>query len=351
VQAHVRLRIRLQKRRRSDRQFLGLLFLQRLQGLQLFELWPLMNDQPLRIGTRGSQLALWQARWVQRAIEERWPGTAAELVIIKTTGDKITDVPLAKVGGKGLFVKEIEEALMDGRIDLAVHSMKDMPAELPQGLCIGAVPERENPRDALISNDAISLEALPQGARVGTSSLRRSSQLLHRRPDLNILALRGNLDTRLKKLAGGNLDAIVLAAAGLKRLGLDHRITSVLPPDTMLPAVGQGALCIESRTRDSRTSQIATALDHAATHLAVTAERAFLHRLEGGCQVPIAAHATIEDKRMELTGLVAELDGSILIKETTAGPSEQAASLGLGLAEKLIARGAGAILERLKQNA
>jgi hydroxymethylbilane synthase len=351
LQTDVCLRIRLQRRRRPDRQFFVLLFMQRLQGLQLFELWPLMNNHPMRIGTRGSQLALWQARWVQRTIEEQSPKTATELVIIKTTGDKITDVPLAKVGGKGLFVKEIEEALMDGRIDLAVHSMKDMPAELPQGLCISAVPERENPLDALVANDYMTLDALPQGAHVGTSSLRRSSQLLHRRPDLNILALRGNLDTRLKKLTGGNLDAIVLATAGLKRLGLDHLITSILDAEIMLPAVGQGALCIESRTQDSRTSQIVTSLDHAETHLAVIAERAFLHRLEGGCQVPIAAFATIENQRLELTGMVAELDGGTLIKETTAGPSDQATSLGLELAEKLIARGAGAILEKLKQNA
>jgi hydroxymethylbilane synthase len=351
LQTDVRLRIRFQRRRRSNRQFIDLLFLRRLQGLQLFELWPLMSHNPVRIGTRGSQLALWQARWVQQAIEQQWPGTATELTIIKTTGDKITDVPLAKVGGKGLFVKEIEEALMDGRIDLAVHSMKDMPAELPHGLCISAVPERENPLDALISNNSLSLDALPRGARVGTSSLRRSSQLLHRRPDLNILALRGNLDTRLKKLTAGNLDAIVLATAGLKRLGLSQQITATLAPDTMLPAVGQGALCIESRTQDSRTSQILTGLDHAATHLAVIAERAFLHRLEGGCQVPIAAHATIKNEQLELTGLVAEVDGSILIKEAATGPCDHGASLGIKLAEKLIARGAGAILERLKQNA
>lgn len=305
----------------------------------------------LRIGTRGSQLALWQAHWVQQAIEGQWPEVKTELTIIKTTGDKITDVPLAKVGGKGLFVKEIEEALMDGRIDLAVHSMKDMPAELPHGLSISAVPERENPLDALISNNNISLDQLPPDARVGTSSLRRASQLLHRRPDLNIRPLRGNLDTRLKKLAGGDLDAIVLATAGLKRLGLGNLITSVLDPDIMLPAVGQGALCIESRTHDSRTSQIVTSLDHAATHLAVMAERAFLHRLEGGCQVPIAAFATLEKEQLELTGLVAEVDGSILIQEAVSGPCDEAVSLGIDLAKKLIARGAGDILERLKQNA
>jgi hydroxymethylbilane synthase len=305
----------------------------------------------MRIGTRGSQLALWQARWVRQAIEKQWPEIKTELTIIKTTGDKITDVPLAKVGGKGLFVKEIEEALMDGRIDLAVHSMKDMPAELPHGLCISAVPERENPLDALISNNNISLDQLPRGARVGTSSLRRASQLLHRRPDLNIRTLRGNLDTRLKKLSGGDLDAIVLAAAGLRRLGLRHLITTVLDPDIMLPAVGQGALCIESRTHDSHTSQIVTSLDHAATHLSVMAERAFLHRLEGGCQVPIAAFATLENEQLALNGLVAEVDGSIVIQEAVSGPCDEAASLGVKLAKTLIARGAGDILERLKQNA
>jgi hydroxymethylbilane synthase len=350
-QADVRLRLCLQRRRRPDRQFIGILiFLQRLQSLQLFKLWPLMKGL-LRIGTRGSKLALWQARWVQQAIEEQWPETRTELTIIKTTGDKITDVPLAKVGGKGLFVKEIEEALMDGRIDLAVHSMKDMPAELPHGLFISAVPERENPLDALISKDNISFTQLPPGARVGTSSLRRASQLLHRRPDLKIRTLRGNLDTRLKKLSGGDLDAIVLATAGLKRLGLDHLITSVLEPDIMLPAVGQGALCIESRTHDSRTSQMVTSLDHAATHPAVIAERAFLHRLEGGCQVPIAAFATLANEQLKLTGLVAEVDGSVFIQEAASGPCDEAESLGIKLAKTLLARGAGDILERLKQNA
>lgn len=305
----------------------------------------------IRIGTRGSQLALWQAHWVKKAIEQQWPEITVELVVIKTTGDKIQDVPLSKVGGKGLFVKEIEEALINGGIDLAVHSMKDMPAELPHGLCISAVPERENPLDALLTRDSIALDDLPLGARVGTSSLRRSSQLLHLRPDLKIMPLRGNLDTRLKKLAGGDLDAIVLATAGLKRLGLDHYITTVLDPDTMLPAVGQGALCIEGRTNDDSTAKAVTGLDHAVTHFAVMAERAFLHRLEGGCQVPIAGHATIENEKLEVTGLVAELDGSLLIKEQATGPCDRAVSLGRGLAEKLLALGADAILEKLEQNA
>lgn len=305
---------------------------------------------PIRIGTRGSQLALWQAKWVQKAIEQQWPDTRAEWVIIKTTGDKILDVPLAKVGGKGLFVKEIEEALMDGRIDLAVHSMKDMPARLPHGLSIGAVPKRENPLDALITAHGESLNDLPQGARVGTSSLRRAAQLLYKRPDLNIEPLRGNLDTRLKKLTTTDLDAIVLAVAGLNRLGFAQRITQILEPDIMLPAVGQGALCLENRTNDEIISPIISALDDAMTHTAVLAERAFLHRLEGGCQVPIAGHAVIDnDDRLTITGLVAALDGSRLIKKTISGPCNQADTLGIELAESLLSKGAASILERLAQ--
>lgn len=304
----------------------------------------------IRIGTRGSQLALWQARWVQQQIDRNSPDSSTELVIIKTTGDKITDVPLAKVGGKGLFVKEIEEALLDGRIDMAVHSMKDMPADIPHGLCIGAVPFRENPLDAFVSERFVSIEALPQGARVGTSSLRRTAQLLHRRPDLAIAPLRGNLDTRLNKLAETDLDAIILAAAGLKRLGLADRITAHIEPDTMLPAVGQGALCIENRSHDTEIGPVAANLDHALSHTAVTAERAFSHRLEGGCQVPIAAYATIDNDRLRITGLVAETDGRRMIKHTLEGPSEHAAALGLQLAEHLLAQGAGPILERLTQH-
>lgn len=305
---------------------------------------------PIRIGTRGSQLALWQAKWVQTAIEQQWPDNRAELVIIKTTGDKILDVPLARVGGKGLFVKEIEEALMGGRIDLAVHSMKDMPARLPHGLSIGAVPKRENPLDALIAEHGETLNDLPEGARVGTSSLRRAAQLLYKRPDLNIEPLRGNLDTRIKKLMTTDLDAIVLATAGLNRLGYARRITEILEPGIMLPAVGQGALCIENRTNDEIISPIISALDDAMTHTAVLAERAFLHRLEGGCQVPIAGHAVIDnDDRLTITGLVAELDGTRLIKKTISGPCNQAGALGIELAEALLSKGAATILERLAQ--
>jgi hydroxymethylbilane synthase len=305
----------------------------------------------IRIGTRGSQLALWQARWVQTQINQNWPKLSTELVIIKTTGDKITDVPLAKVGGKGLFVKEIEEALLDGRIDIAVHSMKDMPSEIPQGLCIGAVPQRENPLDALVSEQYASIDGLPKGAHLGTSSLRRAAQLLHHRPDLSISPLRGNLDTRLKKLASTDLDAIVLASAGLKRLGMDDRITAYIEPEIMLPAVGQGALCIESRTNDKDIEPIISALDHPGSHTAVLAERAFSKKLEGGCQVPIAAYATIDNNQLQITGLVAELDGSQVLIERIEGPFDHAAAIGLKLAENLLAQGAGSILERLMHNA
>ena len=306
--------------------------------------------KPIRIGTRGSQLALWQAQWVQKAIEQQNPGITVERIIIKTTGDKILDVPLAKVGGKGLFVKEIEEALINGRIDLAVHSMKDMPADLPPGLTISAVPEREAPWDAFIGRNKIQIAELPKDAKIGTSSLRRSSQLRHQRPDLQIVPLRGNLDTRLKKLINENLDGIVLAKAGLKRLGLGRYITATLAPDIMLPAVGQGALCIESRANDMATNAVISGLDHPPTHVAVLAERSFLHRLEGGCQVPIAAHATLSEDVLTLTGLVAELDGSLVVKDTITGSCHQAADIGRKLAENLLNQGAEAILERLSRH-
>ena len=309
-----------------------------------------MTEIVLYIGTRGSELALWQAQWVQNSIMTHWPSVSVELTIIKTKGDKILDVPLAKVGGKGLFVKEIEEALLDRRIDLAVHSMKDMPSTLPPGLSISAIPQREDPLDALVSPSHPSLKALPDNARVGTSSLRRSAQLLRQRPDLQITPLRGNLGTRLNKLDTTELDAVVLAAAGLKRLGWENRITERLAPEIMLPAVGQGALCIESRTNDEVVDPILAKLNHAATRTAVTAERAFLHRLEGGCQVPIAGHAIIEDEHIKLTGLVAELDGSRMIKNSMQSPLDQAQNLGTRLAEDLLAKGADEILKRLEQD-
>jgi hydroxymethylbilane synthase len=252
----------------------------------------------LRIGTRGSALALWQAEWVKAQLLAAHEELAVELLVIKTTGDKILDVPLAKVGGKGLFVKEIEEALLDGRADLAVHSVKDMPAELPEGLHLAVMPPREDPRDALISRNGAGLQALPHGARVGTSSLRRAAQLLHLRPDLRIETLRGNVDTRLRKLESEGFDAIVLAAAGLKRMELSHVVSEYLEPERILPAVGQGALGIETRTGDGFTNEMVASLAHQQTMTIVRAERAFLKRLEGGCQVPIGAHATMEGETL-----------------------------------------------------
>jgi hydroxymethylbilane synthase len=305
--------------------------------------------QAIVIGTRGSQLALWQANWVRSTIIDRFPDVTVELRVIKTKGDKILDVALAKVGGKGLFVKEIEEALLAGRIDLAVHSMKDMPADIPEGLWIGAVPERENPLDVLITRTGGPLGTLPEGARVGTSSLRRGAQLRGRRPDLRIRTLRGNLDTRLRKLSSDNLDAIVLAAAGVHRLGMAERVSEYLPAEVMLPAVGQGALCIEVRREDPRIAPLVAALDDPATRTVVAGERAFLKRLEGGCQVPIAAHGSLAGAVFSLTGLVAEIDGRTLIRQTLSGSAAAPETVGVHLAEHLLALGAKEILDKLKQ--
>lgn len=307
-----------------------------------------MKTKHITIGTRGSQLALWQADWVRAALIEKNPGLSVELLIIKTKGDKILDVPLSKVGGKGLFVKEIEEAISDRRIDLAVHSMKDMPAEIPAGLCISAVPEREDPKDVLISRNGLLLSQLPMGAKIGTSSLRRAAQLKHVRADAEIVPLRGNLDTRLKKLETESLDAVILAAAGIRRLGLAHRITQYLDESVMLPAVGQGALCIESRRDDPDIFPLAAALDHPPTRIVVSGERAFLNRLEGGCQVPIAAHGNINGDLFILSGLVADIDGKILIKDTLSGPAGESENIGIRLAERLLSLGAGRLLETLK---
>ena len=310
-----------------------------------------MTGDTITIGTRGSQLALWQANWVKNAVRGHHPDLGVKLAIIKTKGDKILDVPLAKVGGKGLFVKEIEEALLDGRIDLAVHSMKDMPADIPGGLCIGAIPEREEARDVLITRNRLPLDRLRRGARVGTSSLRRSAQLLRARPDITIVPLRGNLDTRLKKLESESMDAIVLAAAGVRRLGLADRITQIIDGSVMLPAVGQGALCIEIRENDSRIAPVVADLDHLSTRQAVMGERAFLNRLEGGCQVPIAGHGVIGNKGYTLTGLVCEVDGSHQVKQSQTGPETRSEQIGIELADALLAMGAGEILERLKTDA
>jgi hydroxymethylbilane synthase len=302
----------------------------------------------VKIGTRASKLALWQAEWVRSALNQKFPGQSAELVTIKTKGDKILDVPLAEVGGKGLFVKEIEQALLDKRIDIAVHSMKDMPAEIPEGLCIGAIPQREAAADVLISQSGKRFNELRRGAVIGTSSLRRAAQLRHARHDLEIVPLRGNLDTRLKKLQTNDLDAVVLAAAGIIRLRLEHRITQYLDADIMLPAVGQGALCIEIRHSDPQIESIVAALDHPESRTVVLGERAFLNRLGGSCQVPIAGHGEIKDGTFHLTGLVADLDGSHMFKLKLSGPAASSQSIGIDLAERLLSRGADRILDQLQ---
>jgi hydroxymethylbilane synthase len=301
----------------------------------------------LRLGTRGSALALTQSGWVKGQIEAANPGLAVELVRIKTTGDKITDVPLAQVGGKGLFVKEIEEALLEGRVDLAVHSMKDVPAELPSPLHIAVTTEREDVRDALISKGGLSLAELPRGARVGTSSLRRRAQLLAVRSDLDILPLRGNLDTRLRKLDENQMEAIVLASAGLRRMGLEGRISQKLDHSLMLPAIGQGALGIELRRDDSRTYELVKFLDHPPTATCVRAERSLLARLQGGCQVPIAALGRLENGTLVLEALVADLEGKRVIRASRSADPSAAEELGLAVAEELLAQGAGEILAEI----
>ena len=302
----------------------------------------------VKIGTRSSKLALWQAEWVKASLTQKFPARAVELITIKTKGDKILDVPLAKVGGKGLFVKEIEQALLDYRIDVAVHSMKDMPAEIPDGLCIGAIPQREKAADVLISKSGRRFTELRRGAVIGTSSLRRAAQLRYARPDIEIVPLRGNLDTRLKKLHTDDLDAIVLAAAGIIRLNLEHRITQYLDADIMLPAVGQGALCIEIRQSDPNIKLMTTALDHPDSRAVVRGERAFLNRLGGSCQVPIAGYGEIKDGTFHLTGLVADLDGSRIFKSDLAGPAASSESIGIDLAEQLLSQGADRILKELQ---
>src|SRR3989442_1302169 len=268
----------------------------------------------LKLGTRGSALALWQANWTKSELEKRWSGLTVELMPIKTTGDKILDVPLAKIGGKGLFTKEIDEALLDGRIDLAVHSMKDVPFQLPEGIDFAAVPEREDPRDAFISNGP-KLEELPEDARIGTSSLRRQVQLRHRFPALNLVTLRGNVDTRLRKLTAGEFDGIILAIAGLTRLGYEAHITQTLEDDIMVPAVGQGALGIICRSRDDATRRFLEVLDHMPTRTAVAAERGLLRALGGSCQVPLAGRARIERDRGTIKGLMGSINATRRISE------------------------------------
>jgi hydroxymethylbilane synthase len=303
----------------------------------------------LRIGTRGSQLALFQANWVKGRLIETHPDLQVTLIRIKTTGDKIQDAPLAKIGGKGLFVKEIEEALIQKRIDLAVHSIKDVPTEFPKGLLLPVITKREDPRDVLISKDGNPLKNLPEGAKVGTSSLRRQAQLLHFRSDLELIPLRGNLDTRLKKLQTMDFDGIVLALAGVRRLGLESRITEIIPTEISLPAIGQGALGIETRMDDDEVQEKVHFLNDKDSWAAITAERAFLKKLGGGCQVPIAAFARISGSVLRIEGLVGTIDGRRLIRHHMEGPIDEVESLGTQLAEVLLSRGAKEILDEVYQ--
>lgn len=306
-----------------------------------------MPKKTLRIATRKSQLALWQAEYVAAELKARHPDLEIELVKMTTQGDKILDTPLAKVGGKGLFVKELETGMLNGDADIAVHSMKDVPVELPEGLHLAVICPREDPRDAFVSNNFANFEALPQGAKVGTSSLRRQCQLREKRPDLAILDLRGNVNTRLAKLDAGDYDAIILATAGLKRLGMAVRITEHLATELSLPAIGQGAVGIECRVDDVWVNDLITPLHDIKSATRVQAERAMNARLQGGCQVPIAGYAEIEHGILLLRGLVGEPDGSRIIRGEIAGPPDNAEELGLVLAEDLLTRGADRILESL----
>jgi hydroxymethylbilane synthase len=306
-----------------------------------------MSTETLRIATRKSPLALWQAEHVRTRLQALHPGLAVELVTLSTQGDRVLDSPLAKIGGKGLFVKELEQGMLEGTADIAVHSMKDVPAELPVGLEIRVILEREDPRDAFVSSSFTDIAALPQGARVGTSSLRRQCQLRATRPDLEILDLRGNVGTRLGKLDAGDYHAIVLACAGLRRLGLESRISVALADEVMLPAIAQGVIGIECRRDDERVHGLVDALNHNETAIRTRAERAMNARLAGGCQAPVAGYSEIIDGNLELRGLVGRPDGSDIIRGAITGPPEEAADLGTELAEDLLARGADAVLREL----
>jgi hydroxymethylbilane synthase len=297
----------------------------------------------LTIGTRGSALALWQARFVAAEIERNHPETTVELLIIKTQGDKILDTPLAKIGSKGLFTKEIEDALLERRVDLAVHSMKDVPTELPEGLHLVATMKREDPRDVFISRDGRHLGDLEPGARIGTSSLRRKAFLLSRYPGLDVISIRGNVDTRVRKIDTEDLAGALLAAAGIKRMGLGDRITSHLEPSEMIPAIGQGALAIETRMDDPETNAKVAELNHPATARCVAVERAFLNRMGGGCQVPMAAHCTSVGNTISVVAAVVHPDGSPMVSDSYEGPNGDS-SVGVDLADRLIGQGADVIL-------
>ncbi|HGX91834.1 MAG TPA: hydroxymethylbilane synthase [Candidatus Tenderia sp.] len=306
-----------------------------------------MATDTIRIATRKSPLAMWQAEYVRDRLMAIHPELNVELLGMTTQGDKILDSPLAKIGGKGLFVKELEQQMLDGGADIAVHSMKDVPVAFPDGLHLAVICEREDPRDAFVSNHFQSLDELPQGAKVGTSSMRRQCQLKALRPDLQILDLRGNVNTRLRKLDEGQYDAIILAAAGLIRLGFETRITQTMSTGISLPAIGQGAVGIECRSNDERINQLIAPLNDSATRTRVLAERAMNNRLEGGCQVPIAGHATLEGDALHLRGLVGSADGEKMIRGERRGPQADAEAMGIELAEELLQNGAAEILNEL----
>ena len=302
----------------------------------------------IKIGTRGSKLALWQADWVKSEIKKKFPDLEIQIVKIKTTGDKILDRPLSMIGGKGLFVKEIEKALFEKTIDIAVHSMKDMPGILPKGLVNNAVPIRENPFDVLISKNNISLKKLPLKATIGTSSMRRASQIKHIRPDLKIKSIRGNINTRIKKMESGEFDGILLAAAGLIRLGIKDKITEYFDENTMLPACGQGALCIESRQDNQDIKSILQIINHPKTQISISGERAFLKQIQGDCHIPVACFGKIKKEKIILTGLIASENGEEIIKDSITTHISLAKQAGIDLANQLLSKGGKKILENLK---
>lgn len=303
----------------------------------------------LKLGTRGSQLALWQARLVADQLQRVSPELVVEIKTIKTTGDKILDVALSRIGDKGLFTKEIENELLDGGVDIAVHSTKDLPSELPEGLCIAAVLEREDPRDVLISNHNYKFNELPEGALIGTSSLRRVAQLKSRRPDLRFCEIRGNVETRIRKMQELNLDGIILAYAGVRRLGFEERISDYLPFDLVLPAAGQGSIAVEARINDEDTRAILRHINDETSAWCIETERSFLKELQGGCQVPIACLARFQDDNIVLQGLAASLDGSRIFRGCGEGSRDQAAEIGRDLARQLLTEGADLVLEEIRR--
>lgn len=306
-----------------------------------------MTQRIIKIATRQSPLALWQAEYVAERLQQAHPGIKIELVKMVTKGDKILDAPLAKIGGKGLFVKELEQGMLEGTADIAVHSMKDVPVEFPERLHLAVILPREDPYDAYVSNKYKSIEQLPAGAKIGTSSLRRQCQFAERQPHAQILSLRGNVNTRLAKLDAGDYDAIILAAAGLKRLGLAHRITQLLDSSVSLPAIGQGAVGIECRIDDVEMNQLLAPLQDAESTIRVKAERAMNARLNGGCQVPIAGFAELQGEQLFMRGLVGKPDGSIIYRAEKTGPIEEAEAIGRAVADELLAKGAGEVLKAL----